>query len=299
MVKSLPPLNAVRAFEAASRHLNLSRAAEELGVTQGAISKQVIALEDYIGVQLFIREPGGLQLTHEGGNVKEAILPAFTALAEAFSRYSRRPARSNVVRISTVGSFASQFLVPRLTSFSAKYPNIELEFVTSIRLVDLAREAFDMAVRYGPGGWEGVVAIPLTDGYLIPVCSPVVFAAAKGDLKTLLTANRRIQCSAYNEWRDWCELSGTDVAAVTPTYMMEEFTVALTASILGEGLAMIPDILCRHRIKRGDLVQFSPAKVKTDYAFYICHSQSALKRPIAAEVIAWLKAEADAAETTD
>ncbi|MEQ1785254.1 MAG: LysR family transcriptional regulator, partial [Hyphomonadaceae bacterium] len=102
MVKPLPPLNAVRAFEAASRHLNLSRAAEELGVTQGAISKQVIALEDFIGVQLFIREPGGLQLTSEGGNLKEAIEPAFTTLADAFARYSRRSPRSNIIRVSTV-----------------------------------------------------------------------------------------------------------------------------------------------------------------------------------------------------
>jgi LysR family glycine cleavage system transcriptional activator len=86
MVKPMPPLNAIRAFEAASRHLNLSRAAEELGVTQGAISKQVIALEDYIGAQLFLREPGGLQLTVEGGNLKEAIKPAFAMLAQAFSR---------------------------------------------------------------------------------------------------------------------------------------------------------------------------------------------------------------------
>jgi LysR family glycine cleavage system transcriptional activator len=152
MVKPLPPLNAVRAFEAASRHLNLSRAAEELGVTQGAISKQVIALEDFIGVQLFVREPGGLRLTNEGGSLKEAIAPAFTTLSEAFSRYSRRSPRSNVVRISTTASFASQFIVPRLQLFRDNFPDIDLEFITTIRLVDLAREEFDIAVRAGPVG---------------------------------------------------------------------------------------------------------------------------------------------------
>lgn len=160
MVKPLPPLNAIRAFEVASRHLNLSRAAEELGVTQDAISKQVIALEEFIGIQLFVREPSGLQLTAEGGNLKEAIAPAFTTLSDAFARYSRRPPRSNTIRISTVASFASNFLVPRLAKFTERFPGCELEFLTSIRLVDLAREEFDIAVRYGPGDWDGVVATP-------------------------------------------------------------------------------------------------------------------------------------------
>src|SRR5689334_5613091 len=262
MTKPLPPLNAIRAFEAASRHLNLSRAAEELGVTQGAISKQVIALEDYVGVQLFVREPGGLQLTSEGGMIKEAIRPAFTMLGEAFARYSRRPPRSNVVRISTVASFASQFLVPRLSAFKQAFPGVELEFITSIRLVDLSREEFDIAVRYGPGGWENVVSTPLAEGVLLPVCAPQVLERAGGDLKQLLADNRRIQSSAYNEWRNWAELAKVELAQVMPTFRIEEFTVAVTAVLLGEGLALLPDILVRDRIKRGELVMFSPVKVK-------------------------------------
>src|SRR5579871_2921491 len=149
MNRALPPLNSIRAFEVAARHLNLTRAAEELGVTQGAISKQIISLEDYIGAQLFEREPGGLRLTNEGGSLKEAIQPAFIMLAEAFMRYSRRPPRSNVIRISTTSSLASQFLVPRLAEFRRAHPDVELEFMTTHRLVDLAREEFDLAVRYG------------------------------------------------------------------------------------------------------------------------------------------------------
>lgn len=294
MVKPLPPLNAVRAFEAASRHLNLSRAAEELGVTQGAISKQVIALEDFIGVQLFIREPGGLQLTAEGSNLKEAIAPAFTTLADAFARYSRRSPRSNMIRISTVASFASQFLVPRLSRFHEKFPGYELEFLTSIRLVDLAREEFDIAVRYGPAGWDDVVSVPLGEGRLLPVCSPAVFKRANGDLTTLLAGNRRIQSSATNEWRAWAVEANLPVSAVTPTYTMEEFTVALAGALSGEGLALSPDLLVRDRLARGDLVQFSPVTVKPGYAYHIVHAPNALRRPILAELIAWLREEASA-----
>lgn len=292
MIKPLPPLNAIRAFEVASRHLNLSRAAEELGVTQGAISKQVIALEDFIGIQLFIREPGGLQLTAEGHNLKEAIEPAFTTLAEAFSRYARRPPRSTTIRISTLASFASQFLVPRLSRFHEKFPGYELEFLTSVRLVDLTREEFDIAVRYGPGGWDDVISAPLGRGHLVPVCTPELLARARGDLTTLLASNRRIQSSASNEWRAWAIEAGLPVASVTPTFTMEEFTVALAGAVAGEGLALSPDVLVRDRIARSELVQFSPVTIATGYAYHVVHTPNALRRPIIAELVAWLRQEA-------
>ncbi len=294
MVKPLPPLNAIRAFEAASRHLNLSRAAEELGVTQGAISKQVIALEDFIGVQLFVREPGGLRLTNEGGSLKEAIAPAFTTLSEAFARYSRRSPRSNVVRISTTASFASQFIVPRLQLFRDKFPDIDLEFITTIRLVDLTREEFDIAVRYGPGQWDGVISTPVSEAVLLPVCTPDVLARGGGALPGLLTTARRIQCSAYNEWRDWAEIEKFDLSRVPPTMVIEEFQVALTAALASQGLALLPELLVRDRIKRGELVIFSSARVKTEYNFFIVHTPNAPRRPVVPRVIEWIKAEATA-----
>ncbi|MDP3739048.1 MAG: LysR substrate-binding domain-containing protein [Hyphomonadaceae bacterium] len=290
MVKPLPPLNAVRAFEAASRHLNLSRAAEELGVTQGAISKQVIALEDFIGAQLFYREPSGLRLTNEGGSLKEAIEPAFTTLSEAFSRYSRRSPRSNVVRISTTSSFASQVLVPRLGAFRERFPDIELEFITTIRLVDLTREEFDIAVRYGPGVWDGLIATPASEGVLLPVCTPEILARGGNTLVSLLASARRIQCSTYNEWRDWAEIEKFDLSKVSPTLVIEEFTVALTAALHGQGLALLPEILVRDRIKRGELVTFSKARVKTGYNFFIVHTPHAHRRQTVVDVIDWLKA---------
>jgi len=295
MVRSLPPLNAIRAFEVASRHLNLSRAAEELGVTQGAISKQVIALEEFIGLQLFVRESNGLQLTAEGGNLREAIAPAFTTLSDAFARYSRRPPRSNTIRISTVASFASQFLVPRLSKFSERFPGCELEFLTSIRLVDLVREEFDIAVRFGPGDWDGVVSMPLSDGLLIPVCAPHVLARANGDLAALLSSNRRIQSAAWNEWRAWTDAAGLSLSAVSPTFAMEEFSVAIAGALAGEGLVLSPDVLVCDRLARGELVQFSPVTVKTGYAYHIVHAPNALRRPIVRDVINWLREEAGGA----
>jgi DNA-binding transcriptional LysR family regulator len=298
MSKPLPPLNAIRAFEVASRHLNLSRAADELGVTQGAISKQVIALEDFIGAQLFERQPSGLMLTNEGGALKEAIQPAFATLQEAFARYSRRPSRSNICRISTISSFASQFLVPRLTRFEEAHPDIELEFLTTIRVVDLAREGFDIAVRYGPGGWDGVISTPLSPGTLVPVVAPNLWRQANGDIDTLIASTRRIQCSASNEWRDWAEAAKYDLSNAPPTFVMEEFLVALTAALFGQGMALLPEILVRERLNRGELVLFSPARVPNDYTFHIAHTPSAERRPAVRAVIDWIKAEAAASDPT-
>ena len=295
MVKPLPPLNAVRAFEAASRHLNLSRAAEELGVTQGAISKQVIALEDFIGVQLFIREPSGLRLTAEGGNLKEAIEPAFTTLSEAFARYSRRSPRSNIM--PHLHRRVLRLAVPRPAprAFHERFPGYELEFLTSIRLVDLAREEFDIAVRYGPGGWDDVVSDAPGRGPPHPRLHPAVFARANGDLATLLASTRKIQSSASNEWRAWAVEAKLPVSAVTPTFTMEEFTVAIAGALAGEGLALAPDVLVRDRLARGELVQFSDITVKPGYAYHIVHAPNAARRPILVELIAWLKDEAGAA----
>jgi LysR family transcriptional regulator, glycine cleavage system transcriptional activator len=294
MVKPLPPLNAVRAFEAASRHLNLSRAAEELGVTQGAISKQVIALEDFIGAQLFHREPGGLRLTNEGGSLKEAIAPAFSMLGEAFSRYSRRPPRSNVCRISTTASFASQFLVPRLNMFRQRFPEIELEFLTTIRLVDLSREEFDIAVRYGGGQYDGVVSTPLAEPVLLPVCTPEIRTRNKDDAKSIVVKERRIQCSAYNEWRDYADLAKLDLAGAPPTIVIEEFQVALTAACHGQGVVLLPEILVRERVQRGELVVFSDVRVRTEYTFHLVHTPNFKRSTVVPEVIAWLKDEAAA-----
>jgi LysR family glycine cleavage system transcriptional activator len=292
MVKPLPPLNAVRAFECASRHLNLSRAAEELGVTQGAISKQVIALEDFIGAQLFHREPGGLRLTNEGGSLKEAIEPAFSMLGEAFSRYSRRPPRSNVCRISTTASFASQFLVPRLSVFREKFPEIELEFLTTIRLVDLSKEEFDIAVRYGGGQYEGVISTPLSEPVLYPVCTPEIFERHQKDAKAIVLNERRIQCATYNEWRDYTETAKVDFTGTMPTIVIEEFQVALTAACHGQGVALLPEILVRERVKRGELAVFGPARVRTEYTFHIVHTPNFRRSPVVPDVIKWLKAEA-------
>jgi DNA-binding transcriptional LysR family regulator len=294
MAKPLPPLNAVRAFEAASRHLNLSRAADELGVTQSAISKQVSALEDHIGVKLFEREPGGLRLTTEGIHLRESLRPAFALMQEAFVRFNRRSPRSASLRIAMLPSFASQFMVPRMEAFAQRFPDTELEIHASTRVVDLAREEMDLAVRFGLGGWEGVVATELAPGRLIACCSPEMFADHGGDPTRLLNNNRRIQTSTANEWRAWCEAE--DVAMPDqPAFMMEDYLTAIRMALLGQGLVLLPDVLLHHHVQRGELKVFSTVPLPSDTTFHIVHAANASRRPGLKEAIAWLKAEGVAA----
>lgn len=287
MPGQLPPLNAIRAFDAAARHLNFSRAAEELGVTQGAISKQVIALEDFIGARLFERLPGGLSLTQEGYSLKSAISPAFAMLDEAFARYHRRPPRSNVCRISTVASFASKFLVPRLSKFEADLPHVKLEILTSDRIVDLSREEVDFSVRYGPGHKDGAVNKQLAPGVLAPVCAPGLYDDGE-DLDGFLAKVRCIQMFSNNEWRRWAEAAGREFPGGKSTFIIEDFVVAIEAVLAGQGAALIPEILVRDYLRKGEMKLFSQVRVDWNQAHYVAYLAGAEKRAAVREVIDWL-----------
>lgn len=295
MKRPLPPLNAIRAFHVAARHLNFSRAAEELGVTQGAISKQILILEDYIGTRLFERLPGGLELTTEGRSIRVALQPVFEALDETFSRFSRLPPRSNKVRISTVGSFAAQFLVPRLDRFQDTLPDIELELLTSARLVDFAREEIDLSVRYGPGGWNDVISKKLIEGRLVLVCAPRLLpqhGVVPDDLEGFINSQRRIQVFSNNEWRVWAEEMNMPNVMEKCPFIIEEFIVAIKAVWAAQGVALLPEILVRDSIAAGRMTLLSKMSLDWNQTFYIVHAPNASQRKVVKDVINWLEHEA-------
>lgn len=291
MSKQLPPLNAVRIFEAAARHLSFVKTAEELGVTQSAVSKQIASLEDFIGARLFERSPAGVTLTLEGRELQQSIAPAFEALRDSFQRFSRKAPRSRAFRLATVASFAAHFLVPRLGAFEAALPDVELEILTGDRLVDLKREEIDLSIRYGAGGWDGVVSTPLDDGALLPVCGADAFIKAGEDVEALLSSNRRIQIFLKNEWRGWERQTGLAPYATPRRYFMEHFAVAVQAVLTGNFVALLPEILVRNYIAQGDMTPFSEP-VAWDQSFHLAYMPNAERRAPMREVLAWLKAAA-------
>ena len=292
MPRSLPPLNAVRAFDSAARHLNLSRAAEELGVTQGAISKQVIALEDYIGAKLFERLPGGLSLTSEGREIKRCVQPAFDQLYSAFQLHSRRGPRSNVVRVTTLTSLATQFIAPRLMALKETVPDVELELVASDRLVDFGREEVDFGIRYGRGDWDGLTATPLVPPFLVPVCAPCAFERAGGTVEGVVTSLQRMQIFAADEWRAWSAQSGIAIPKKPAAFYIEDFLVVLKVALEGQGIALLPHVLVADQLADGRLLRLSEKPVQWTQTYHLTHAPGTERRPFPASVMKFFRDEA-------
>ncbi len=288
MDTSLPPMNAVRYFEVVVRHLNFSRAAQELGVTPSAVSKQISILENFIGAKIFERHPRGLVLTLEGRALNETVSPAFDLLRQSFQRFSRRPPRSQTLRLATVASFAQQFLIPRLSKFDENFLDINLEILTSDRMLDFNREEIDIGIRYGAGQWDSLTSTRLVPGELIPVCSPILFA--NQDVERLVSTKRRVQVFAQNEWLNWSKVNKITDFNPQNTFVMEHFMVAAKAVLAGEGIALLPNIIIQEYLKNGDMVQFSKA-LSWHQTFYCVHKQKTQHLPKIHQISAWLLEE--------
>ena len=171
MSKRLPPLNALRVFDAAARHLSFTRAADELFVTQAAVSHQIKSLEDFLGLKLFRRRNRSLLLTEEGQSYFQDIKEIFSQLTEATRKLQARSAKG-ALTVSLLPSFAIQWLVPRLTSFNSAYPGIDVRIQAVDRQEDKLADDVDVAIFYGRGNWPGLRVEKLYAEYLLPVCSP-------------------------------------------------------------------------------------------------------------------------------
>ena len=178
MSDHLPPLSAIRVFEAAARHLSFTRAADELGMTQAAVSYQIKLLEERVGGPLFLRRPREVVLTEAGKQLAPKLRDAFEILREAFSDLAEQA--EGTLTISTMHTFAANWLAPRLGTFSLAHPNIAVRLETTTRLVDFAREEVDVVVRSGSGGWPGLVATKLLDVRFTPMLSPALAASIGG-----------------------------------------------------------------------------------------------------------------------
>jgi LysR family transcriptional regulator of beta-lactamase len=245
------PLNALRAFEASARHLNLTRAAEELHVTQTAVSQHIRNLEDRLGAPLFRRLPRGLALTDEG----RALLPALT---ESFARMERamehiqdkRP--REVLTVGVVGTFAVGWLLPRLRSFQDECPFVDLRVLTNNNRVDIAGEGLDCAIRFGDGAWHGTHAQRIVEAPLSPMCTP---AMARGLSRPEdLAQHPLLRTYRADEWNDWFTAAGLTCPVLRGTVFDSSITLA-EAAAQGAGIALLPVKLFARELQQGRLVQ--------------------------------------------
>ncbi len=292
MFRALPPLNALRAFEAAARHLSFTRAADELNVTQAAISHQVKALETHFGQPLFRRLPRRLLLTEAGQTLLPAVRDGFARIVEAAETVRRRD-EARVLTVSLTPSFGGKWLAPRLARFWTAHPDIELHLQHSMQLVDFARDEVDLAVRWGRGGWPGVVQELLIAADLVPVCSPRLLdgprpLATPDDLRR----HTLLHQEDFQDWVEWLAAAGVDDIDARRGPVLNDFQVLLQTTVQGAGVALAPAPLVAEELADGRLVRPFAAAPETAFAYHLVYPPGALERPEARAFRDWLVAEA-------
>lgn len=299
MRRRLPPLNALRAFEAAARHGSFALAAEELGVTAAAVSQQVKALEAELQVELFRRQPRGLLLTNAGHAYLPGLSEGFDRLAAA-TAHIREGAASGVVTLTCLASFAAGWLVPRLGRFRQQYPGIELRIDTSRRLVDFAREDIDLAIRFGAGPFKGLQAIPLLQEELFPVASPALLRGGGPPLQRfadlaqhqLLHDSDAHPSQPWMTWRNWFLREGLDPALADRGLSFTDSNVLMAAAIAGQGVALGRAPHLGEQLARGHLVRLFDQSWLAEWRYFIVAPAAQLQRPPVQALVSWLQEEA-------
>lgn len=288
MARRLPPLNALRAFEAAARHLSFTRAADELHVTQAAVSHQVKTLEDWLGIKLFKRLNRAMRLTEEGQSYLPAVRRSFDVLNEATQRLLNTDTLGTLT-VSCLPSFAASWLVPRLGRFTAAHPDIELRVAPSPELSDFARDDLDVGIRYGSGKYPGLRADWLMTEDLFPVCSPGLLNGPKPLQKpTDLKYHTLLQDDRIADWRTWLLAAGVDDADPSHGHLYTDSSMLLQAAAAGQGVALARGALAADDLAAGRLVKPFEFSLPSEYAYYIVCLETEAERPKIAAFREWI-----------
>jgi LysR family glycine cleavage system transcriptional activator len=253
----LPPMNAVRAFEAAARRCSFKEAAAELGVTHGAVSRQIRLLEDWLGrPSLFRRLSHGVALTAEGAAFLAEIGPALERIAAAGVRHGRPVEPSaTVLRVNALGTFSLRWLVPKLPLLRDAHPDIELRLTTGNEPVDALAGDYDLVIRGGPDTFHGFEARHLMPERRLPVCSPRLAESMSPDRVADLERQTLVEVvSMPRLWRDWLAMAGQGGLVPAATLTLDHFYLAIQAAIDGMGVAMGPATLIADDLRLGRLV---------------------------------------------
>lgn len=268
MSRRLPPLNALKAFEAAARHLSFTKAAEELFVTQAAISHQIKSLEDFLGLKLFLRRNRSLLLTDEGQSYFQDIRQTFIAMTESTERLIAKGAKGTLT-VSMQPSFAIHWFIPRLSLFTDLHPEIDVRVKAVDADDDTLVDDVDVAIYYGNGHWPGLQLYKLHTEYRIPVCSPALLAD-----KSLATPNdlshvQLLHDISRRDWSRWLSQTGVTIPNAGQGPIFSHSTMVLQAALLGQGVALGHSLLTRQDIHQGRLVCPFPQILLSNNAYYL------------------------------
>ncbi len=301
MRRKIPSLQALVCFDAAARHESYTRASQELALTQSAVSRQVTALEEFLGIALFRRTRHGVVLTERGAEYAAQVAARLQALEQDTLDVMSAQGRGGSIHLAAVPTFATRWLIPRLPELAALHPEITVHIETRTRPFMFADTPFDAALYAGStdqiGNWAGTQAIRLLSEDMVPVCKPALLGAQSTLPAQALAALPLLQQSTRpSAWRQWFDALGVAAPLALSGPRYELFSMTAAAAVHGLGLALVPRLLIEAELQRGDLVVASQQVAPSERAYYLVLPERTDERPVMKTFLAWL--QRSASETT-
>ncbi len=299
---NFPPLNSLRAFEAAARHLSFQNAAEELSVTPGAISQQIKKLEDILQTPLFHRDSRAVTLTEAGRVLRPDLSRGFESLDDAVQQL-KQSAEHQHITVSMTPSFAAKWLVPRLEKWTAQQPNVDVRISASLGLANFGPDGVDLGVRFGSGNYDGLTSALLLKESFVVVCSPI-FIDGSTQIKTLEDLHDHTlihvsgpQGTPGTDWQEWLKSAGVDGIDTSRGLVFDDTAVAILAAIGGQGVLLSRRALVEDDIAAGRLALPFDLDLPLEFAWRIVAPEGKLKRPEVNAFRDWLLSEAQSLKT--
>jgi LysR family glycine cleavage system transcriptional activator len=294
MRRTLPPLNPLRIFEAAARHVHFTRAADELGITQAAVSRQISVLETWLGVKLFERRHSELRLTSAGIQYQESLRQAFDLIGDSTAKILGGSVQSKIV-LRSYATFALLWLLPRLPRFRARHPEVQIDLLTSVAAIEFQREQADLIITHGVAKPEGVVAQRLFGDLLAPVCSPALLPGGRpledpADLKRFTLLQSRYRAT---DWQEWLAHVGADFSA-EQGLIFGSSTLTYQAAKEGIGVAMGQLRLLESELAAGSLVIALDRRLERASGYFLLHSKRGEQDERVTSLREWIVEEAKA-----
>jgi LysR family glycine cleavage system transcriptional activator len=288
MARRLPNFSALRAFEAAARHENFSRAAEELHLTHGAISHQVRGLEEELGRQLFVRNGRQVKITNDGLKFAQFLGKAFADIGAATDAM-RAASIHQRLTITSIPSFAARWLAPRLGRFIELYPDIEVVLQSSGHMQDLAREGVDVGIRFGRGNYPGMVAVRLMGDVYYPVVSPHYRGGKLPAVPNDLAGHALLR--SVERWTPWLHAAGVDLPEPSGGLLFEDLSMLIRSAADGNGVALVRHVVAMQEIASGQLLRLFDIATPSPDEYYFVSPPGAAGKPQVVAFREWLLEE--------
>jgi DNA-binding transcriptional LysR family regulator len=301
MRRKIPSLQALACFDAAARHESYTRAAQELALTQGAVSRQITALEEFLGMDLFRRTRHGVALTERGAAYAKQIAPRLQGLEHDTLDAMSTQGQGSAVHLAAVPTFATRWLIPRLPLLAAQHPNITVHIETRTRPFMFGETPFDAALYAGTidqvNNWAGTRSVRLLAEEVVPVCNPSLMGHEKLLSPEAIAQLPLLQQSTRSEaWRQWFDAMGVAAPLALSGPRYELFSMTAAAAVHGLGLALVPRLLIEDELARGELVVACNQPLQGKRAYFLVMPERGEERPVMTTFLAWLVEAVEAVE---